>query len=67
MRKVRHIIASNLPSFVYVFLVNDTKTVLRLLQKGEEGFLAEDAVEATAGCSRWGERRFFRQISFSQT
>ena len=22
---------------------------------------------ATAGCSRWGERRFFRQISFSQT
>ena len=46
MRKVRHIIASNLPSFVYVFLVNDTKTVLRLLQKGEEGFLAEDAVEA---------------------
>ena len=46
MRKVRHIIGTSLPDFVYVFLVNDTKTVLRLLQKTEEGFVTDDAVEA---------------------
>lgn len=46
MRKIRHIIAENLPDFLYVFLVNETKVVLRLLQKGAEDLLTEDAIEA---------------------
>ena len=46
MRKVRHIIGTNLPDFLYVFLVNETQIVLRLLQKGAEDLLTEDAIEA---------------------
>lgn len=60
MRKVRHIIGTNLPDFLYVFLVNETKIVLRLLQKGAEDLLTEDAIEAP-----YSDLIGFEQISSS--
>ena len=74
MGKIRHIIAKNLPDFLYVFLVNENQVVLRLLHKETESFLKEDAIEAPysdllgyeqISSSFLGPRHYYYILNFS--